>query len=101
MAAGTSTTHIPPAELRDIYLPPFRAAVEAGSVSLMAAFNALNGLPSTANPTLLNDLLRGEWGFDGFVTSDWAGIQELLGHGVAADAPRPPARQSSPASTWT
>ena len=65
-------TNIPPAELRDIYLPPFRAALQAGSVSLMAAFNALNGMPATANRWLLTEVLRNEWGFDGFVTSDWA-----------------------------
>lgn len=77
------TTHIPEAELRDIYLPPFRAAIEAGAVSIMSAFNALNGVPSTANRWLLTDVLRKEWGFDGFVTSDWAGIHELLAHGIA------------------
>jgi beta-glucosidase len=71
--------------MRDVYLPPFRAAVDAGAVSLMAAFNALNGIPSTANPHLLTDILRSEWGFDGFVTSDWAGIAELVNHGVAKD----------------
>ena len=79
------TTYIPPAEMYDTYLPPFRAALEAGSVSFMAAFNALNGMPSAANPWLLTDVLRGQWGFDGFVTSDWASIHELLGHGIAAD----------------
>ena len=79
------TTYIPHAQMYDIYLPPFRAAVEAGSESVMAAFNALNGMPSTANPWLLTEVLRNQWGFDGFVTSDWAGIQELIGHGVAAD----------------
>ncbi len=76
---------MPATTLRDVVLPPFRAAVEAGSVSLMSAFNALNGLPATANPWLLTDVLRGEWGFDGFVISDWAAIEELLGHGLAAD----------------
>ncbi|WP_245439249.1 glycoside hydrolase family 3 N-terminal domain-containing protein [Microvirga aerophila] len=79
------TTYIPPAEMYDTYLPPFRAAVKAGSASFMAAFNALNGVPSTANPWLLTDVLRNQWGFDGFVTSDWAGIHELLGHGIAKD----------------
>lgn len=79
------TTYIPPAEMYDTYLPPFKAALEAGSVSFMAAFNALNGIPSTANPWLLTSVLRQQWGFDGFVTSDWAGIRELIGHGVAAD----------------
>ena len=76
---------VPATTLRDVVLPPFRAAIDAGSVSLMSAFNALNGLPATANPWLLTDVLRGEWGFDGFVVSDWAAIEELLGHGLAAD----------------
>jgi beta-glucosidase len=79
------TTYIPRAEMYDTYLPPFRAAVEAGSASFMAAFNALNGEPSTANPWLLTDVLRKQWGFDGFVTSDWVGIGELINHGIAAN----------------
>lgn len=79
------TTYIPRAEMYDTYLPSFRAAVEAGSASFMAAFNALNGEPSTANPWLLTEVLRNQWGFDGFVTSDWVGIGELIGHGIAAD----------------
>lgn len=79
------TTYIPRAEMYDTYLPPFRAAAEAGSASFMAAFNALNGEPSTANAWLLTDVLRKQWGFDGFVTSDWVGIGELVNHGVAAD----------------
>jgi beta-glucosidase len=79
------TTYIPRAEMYDTYLPPFRAAVEAGSASLMAAFNALNGEPATANAWLQTDVLRKQWGFEGFVTSDWVGIGELINHGVAAD----------------
>jgi len=79
------TTYIPRAEMYDTYLPPFRAAVEAGSASFMAAFNALNGEPSTANAWLMTDVLRKQWGFDGFVTSDWVGIGELINHGIAAD----------------
>ncbi|MCG7393624.1 beta-glucosidase BglX [Microvirga sp. ACRRW] len=79
------TTYIPRAEMHDTYLPPFRAAVDAGSASFMAAFNALNGEPSTANAWLLTDVLRKQWGFDGFVTSDWVGVGELILHGVAAD----------------
>nr|WP_052954770.1 beta-glucosidase BglX [Microvirga vignae] len=79
------TTYIPRAEMYDTYLPSFRAAAEAGSASFMAAFNALNGEPSTANAWLLTDVLRKQWGFDGFVTSDWVGIGELVNHGVAAD----------------
>jgi beta-glucosidase len=78
-------TDIPVTTLRDVVLPPFRAAIDAGSISLMSAFNALNGLPATANGWLLTDVLRGEWKFDGFVVSDWASIEELLGHGTAAD----------------
>nr|WP_245443907.1 beta-glucosidase BglX [Microvirga sp. KLBC 81] len=79
------TTYIPRAEMYDTYLPSFRAAAEAGSASFMAAFNALNGEPSTANAWLLTDVLRKQWGFDGFVTSDWVGIGELVNHGIAAD----------------
>src|SRR5215207_7339440 len=78
-------TNISQGELRDVYLPPFRAAIQAGGVSLMSAFNALNGVPATANPWLLTDVLRKEWGFDGFVVSDWAAIEELMGHGIAVD----------------
>lgn len=79
------TTPITPSDLRDLYLPPFRAAVAAGTEAVMAAFNVIDGLPSMANPRLLTDVLRTEWGFEGIVTSDWAGIHELLGHGIAAD----------------
>jgi beta-glucosidase len=74
---------VPPNELRDIYLPPYRAAIEAGSETVMSAFTAINGVPSTADPWLLTGVLRKEWGFDGFVVSDWAGIHELIAHGVA------------------
>jgi beta-glucosidase len=78
-------TDIPATTLRDVVLPPFRAAAEAGSISLMSAFNALNGLPATANEWLLTDVLRGEWNFGGFVVSDWAAIEELFGHGIAGN----------------
>lgn len=78
-------TEIPPATLHDLYLPPFKAAVEAGTETVMSAFNALNGIPSTANPALLTGLLRDTWGFDGFVVSDWSAISELVAHGIAAD----------------
>ncbi|GIV63907.1 MAG: beta-glucosidase [Bellilinea sp.] len=71
--------------LRDVYLPPFRAAVQAGVGTLMSAFVDLNGVPATANRYLLTDILRGEWGFDGFVVSDWESIRELVAHGVAED----------------
>ena len=70
--------------LREVYLPPFRAAVEAGAGSLMAAFNEVAGVPMHAHRRLLTDVLRGEWGFDGVVVSDFTGVQELMAHGVAA-----------------
>jgi beta-glucosidase len=71
--------------LRDIYLPPFESSVHAGVGSIMSAFLDLNGTPATANRRLLTDVLRGEWGFDGFVVSDWNSIAELINHGVAED----------------
>jgi beta-glucosidase len=70
--------------LREIYLPPFKAAVDAGVASLMSAFESVNGVPATANKHLLDDILRREWGFKGFVVSDWEGVLELMNHGVAA-----------------
>jgi beta-glucosidase len=69
--------------LKEVYLPPFYAAVAAGAQTVMASFNEVNGVPMHANPRLLRDVLRGEWGFGGLVVSDWGGIQELLAHGVA------------------
>jgi beta-glucosidase len=80
-----NTTNIPERELRDVYLPPFRAAVDAGVASLMASFSDLNGIPATANRFLMTDVLRGEWEFDGFVVSDWASIEELSVHGLTAN----------------
>jgi beta-glucosidase len=71
--------------LRDVYLPPFQAAVRAGVGTLMSAFVDLNGMPATANRYLLTDILRGEWGFDGFVVSDWESVKELVDHGIAED----------------
>lgn len=71
--------------LRDVYLPPYQAAVQAGVGTLMAAFIDLNGIPATANRHLLTDVLRGEYGFDGFVVSDWDSVKELVNHGIAED----------------
>ncbi len=70
--------------LKEIYLPPFFAAIAAGAQTVMASFNEVNGLPMHANRRLLTDVMRGEWGFSGLVVSDWGGIQELLPHGIAA-----------------
>ncbi len=71
--------------LREVYLPPFRAAVDAGVGTLMSAFNDLNGVPATANHHTLTDILRDEWKFNGFVVSDYNSVHELIAHGVAAD----------------
>jgi beta-glucosidase len=80
-----NSTWIPTAQLHDYHLPPFKAALEAGSLSVMAAFNALNGVPTTAHRPLLTGILRERWGFRGFVVSDFDSIGELVRHGVAAD----------------
>ena len=72
--------------LRDVYLPPFHAAVRAGVGSFMSAFNTVNGVPASANRHTLTEILRGEWGFRGFVVSDWNSVGELIPHGVARDA---------------
>jgi beta-glucosidase len=69
--------------LRETYLPPFRAAVDAGVATVMPAFNEVVGIPMHANRRLLRDVLRGKWGFDGVVVSDHTGIKELVAHGVA------------------
>jgi beta-glucosidase len=73
--------------LRQVYLEPYRAAVEAGAATLMSSFNSINGVPASANPFTLTQILRQEWGFDGFVVSDWAAIPELLDHSIGADGP--------------
>ena len=80
-----NTTWIPETQLRDIYLPPFRAAVEAGAMSLMCSFNDLNGLPSSANHHLNVDILRDEWHSDALLVSDWGSGSDLVPHGLCAD----------------
>jgi beta-glucosidase len=70
--------------VRDVYLPPFHAAVDAGVGSIMSAFNEIAGIPSSANPWLTDSVLRGDWGFKGFVVSDWTSVEELMRHGIAA-----------------
>jgi beta-glucosidase len=96
-----ATTDMSENRLRNFYLPPFKAAIDAGADTAMCSFNALNGVPGCGNSYLMNDILKGEWGFDGFVESDWTAVAELracpplpedhevkdCGHGVAADAP--------------
>src|SRR5258708_36932420 len=72
--------------LRQVDLPPYHAAVEAGAATVMSSFNSLNGVPATANPFLLQTVLRDEWGFDGAVVSDYTAVMELTHHGIALDA---------------
>jgi beta-glucosidase len=81
-----NTTDISLSRLQQFYLPPYKAAVEAGAATMMSAFNALNGVPSTANPYLIQDVLRKMWGFNGFVVSDYTAVMELRNHGIALDA---------------
>jgi beta-glucosidase len=79
-----ATTNIPENELRNTYLAPFRAAVDAGVATLMTSFSDVNGVPATANAFLLRQVLRQEWGFRGFVVSDWGSIPQLAVHGLTA-----------------
>ncbi|MHB1673056.1 MAG: glycoside hydrolase family 3 N-terminal domain-containing protein [Acidobacteriaceae bacterium] len=69
--------------LRQVYLPPYQAAVDAGSATVMSSFNSLNSVPETANPYTLTQILRKEWNFGGFVVSDWGAVGELIPHGIA------------------
>jgi beta-glucosidase len=71
--------------LREVYLPPFKAAIDAGAQSVMAAFNEVGGVPMHANGGLIENVLRKEWGFDGVLVSDYTGVAELLAHGIAAN----------------
>ncbi len=71
--------------LREVYFPPFQAAVDAGVASFMSSFNTINGEPASTNRWLMKDILRDEWGFEGFVVSDWASIEETIPHGSSAD----------------
>jgi beta-glucosidase len=71
--------------LREVYMQPYRAGFDAGALSAMASFNEINGIPSTANHWLMTDLLRGEWGFQGFVVSDYTGDEEMIAAGYARD----------------
>jgi beta-glucosidase len=68
--------------LRQVYLPSYHAAVEAGVATVMSSFNSINGIPATANPLTLTQILRKEWGFDGFVVSDWGAVVELMNHSI-------------------
>ena len=80
-----NTVEISERTLRQVYLPPFHAAVQAGSGSVMSAFNSLNGVPSTSNWFTLTHILRQEWGFPGIVISDYGSMKETIAHGIALD----------------
>lgn len=72
-------------QLHEVYLPPFKAALDAGAATFMNSFNDLNGIPATANKYLQRDLLKEEWKFKGFVVSDWGSVGEMIHHGYAKD----------------
>lgn len=80
-----NTTDMSERVLRDTYLPPFRAAVDAGVKTFMTSFNEISGVPSTANNHLLRGILKGEWQWDGMVVSDYTGVNEMIAHGFAKD----------------
>ena len=94
-----NTTDMSEQRLRNLYLPPFKAAIDAGSDTAMCSFNAINGVPGCGNHYLETDILKGEWGFDGFIESDYTAVAEMracppktpdegpCGHGIAADGP--------------
>ena len=94
-----NTTDMSEQRLRNMYLPPFKAAVDAGADTSMCSFNAINGVPGCANPETETQILKNEWGFDGFIESDFTAVAELracppvnpptgpCGHGLAADGP--------------
>src|SRR5262249_37724997 len=80
-----NSTEISEHTLRQYYLPPFRAAIDEGAATIMSAFNSLNGVPASANPFTLTQILRNEWGFQGIVDSDYTSLRELIPHGIAND----------------
>jgi beta-glucosidase len=80
-----NTTHLTERELRDVVLPPFKAAVDNGCATFMCSFNDIDGVPSSGNRHLLTDILRDEWGYDGLMDSDWASIQQMIMWGFSKD----------------
>lgn len=80
-----NTVDVSERTLREVYLPTYKAAFDAGALSTMASFNEISGIPATGNRWLLTELLRGEWGFQGFIVSDYTGDEEMIAHGFARD----------------
>lgn len=80
-----NTVDISDRTLHEVYLPPFKAAIDAGVGTFMSSFNELNGIPVTGNKAMVKDILKDKWQFNGFIVSDWASIREMLVHGIAQD----------------
>jgi beta-glucosidase len=80
-----ATTNIPDTKLRNVYFRPFHAAADAGVSTFMTSFSDLNGIPATGNSYILQDVLRGEWGYEGFVVSDYDSVRQLQIHGLTED----------------
>ena len=80
-----NSTYLTERQLRNTYLPPFEEAVKAGAMTLMTSFNDNDGVPSTGNTFVVKDILRGEWGFDGLVVTDWNSMGEMISHGFGTD----------------
>ena len=80
-----NSTYLTERQLRNVYLPPFEVAVKAGALTLMTSFNDNDGVPSTGNTFVVKDILRGEWGFDGLVVTDWNSMGEMIAHGFGED----------------
>ncbi|MFK0154692.1 glycoside hydrolase family 3 N-terminal domain-containing protein [Streptomyces sp. NPDC090493] len=80
-----NTVDVSEQRLRNHYLPPFKAAIDAGAATVMAAFNTVSGVPAHGNAHIMQTILKDSWGFDGFVVSDYKGVQELIAHGFAED----------------
>ncbi len=80
-----NTTIVSDEQLYNLFLPPFKEAIEENVATLMSSFNEVNGVPATGNKKILTDILRGEFGFDGFVVSDWNSVIEMIAHGFAED----------------
>ena len=91
-----NTANVSMRQLHDHHLPPFKAAIDAGAVSLMTSYSELDGIPATADKHLLTDILREQWGFTGFVVSDWNSVMEMVAHGFSPDA-RDAAKQATKA----
>ena len=80
-----NSTFITERQLRNFYLPPFKAGIEAGAMTVMTSFNDNDGVPSTGNKFVVDEVLRDEWNFDGFVVTDWDSMGEMIAHGFASD----------------